>query len=169
MSWINDQLESRLRTVRQDGRMRPIIDQVKASGQTTTSDRVLQVAARAARDSFTREGVKAPSATQVRERAFLAAAAAATETPIVMTDIPKGSDKTQHFFMSGMISLKVAAFADKLLPRTFAEKLGVGASVTVGWLKEVYDHFFAPTGYNPEDLRADVAGAKRPFSVEVAK
>lgn len=166
MSWINDQLESRLRTVRQDARMRPIIDQVKAAGQSgKRSDDLLAVAAKAARDSYVKEG-KRPSADQVRERAFLAAAAAATEQPTTLTDIPKGDDKTQHFFVSGMISLKVAEVADKLLPRGLAEKLGVGVSVSLGWLKEVYDHFFA-TGYNTDDLKADVAGAKKPFAMSV--
>lgn len=167
MSWINDQIESRLRTVRSDARMRPIIDQVKVAGQAPgrSADEVLAVAATAARDSFVREG-KPASAPEVRERAFLAAAAAATEQPMVLGGIPKGHDKTQHFFVSGMISLKVAEIADKLLPRVVAEKLGVGASVTVGWAKEIYDHFFA-SGYNAEDLAADVAGAKKPFKLAV--
>lgn len=167
MSWINDQIESRLRTVRKDARMRPIIDQVNATGQAqgASSDELLAVAARAARDSFVREG-KRPSNDQIRERAFLAAAAAATEKPRVLRDIPPGTDKTQHFFVSGMISLKVAEVADKILPRRWAEQLGIGASVTLGWLKEVYDQF-AATGYSREDLKADVAGAQKPFSLAV--
>lgn len=163
MSWINDQIESRLRTVRQDVRMRPIIDQVKRAGQAKgrSADELLAVAARAARDSFVREG-QTPRPEQVRERAFLAAAAAGAEQPMVLTGIPQGTDKTQHFFVSGVISLKVAEVADRLLPRGLAEKLGIGASVGLGWLKEVYDQFFA-TGYNRDDLKADVAGAQQPF------
>ncbi len=167
MSWINDQIESRLRTVRQDVRLRPIIDQVKATGQKpgTSADALLAVAAVAARDSFVREG-KRPTDDQIRARAFTAAAAAATEQPTVLAGIPQGQDKTQHFFVSGMISLKVAEVADKLLPRGLAEKVGIGVSISLGWLKEVYDQFFA-TGYSREDLQADVAGARKPFSLAV--
>ena len=167
MSWINDQIESRLRAVRSDARLRPIIDQVKAAGQAPgrSADEVLATAARASRDSFVREG-KPATAAQVRERAFLAAAAASAEQPMVLGGIPQGTDKTQHFFVSGMISLKVAQVADTLLPRGLAETLGIGASIGLGWLKEVYDQFFA-TGYNREDLAADVAGAKKPFRLAV--
>lgn len=166
MSWINDQIETRLRTVRQDARMRPIIDQVKATGRAGCSaDDVLAVAARAAYDSFVRAGER-PSVERLRERAFLAAAAASAEQGIVLCDIPPGADKTQHFFVSGMISLKVAEIADKVLPRRAAERLGIGASVLVGWFKELHDQLFA-SGYNREDLQADVAGAKKPFSLPV--
>lgn len=164
MSRINTMIENRLRAVREDARFRPIIDQVKAAATGTPhSDALLAVALTASRDQFTREG-KTPDAYEVRERAFISAAAASTEQRFTLSDLAPGADKTQHFFTSGMISLKVAEVTDKLLPRVVAEKLGVGASVTIGFFKEVYDQFFA-TGFNKGDLSADVAGAKRPFNL----
>ncbi|MNS86539.1 lipoprotein [compost metagenome] len=166
MSGINNAIENRLKAVRQDARFRPAIDQVKAANrQGVTSNELLDVAVKATVDEYKASGRRI-DADQVRQRAFLAAAAAAAETPIQLSDLPEGDDKTKHFFVSGLISIKVAEVADKLLPRGLAEKIGTGASIFMGWGKEVYDKFFA-TGYNRDDLKADVAGAKRPFEVKV--
>ncbi len=166
MSWLNETIESRLRTLRQDPRMAPVIDQVKAASQAgVTSDELLAKAAVAARDSFVREG-RAPHADEIRERAFLAAAAAATEQRTSLADLPAGNDKTQHFFVSGWLSLQAARVADVILPRSLAQRVGYGVSMAVGYLKEVYDQFRG-SGYNTEDLKADRAGARSPFLVRV--
>jgi uncharacterized protein YfiM (DUF2279 family) len=166
MSGINNAIENKLKTVRQDARFRPVIDQVKAANhQGVTSDELLKVAVKATVDEYKSSG-RTINQNEVRERAFLAAAAASSETSIQLADLPEGDDKTKHFFVSGLISLKATDIADKLLPRSWAEKLGTGFSIFMGWGKEVYDKFFA-TGYNRDDLKADVAGAKRPFQVKV--
>lgn len=162
MSWLNEKIESRLRTLRQDPRMASVIDQVKASAQPgVTSEQLLSKAAFAARDSY-----KGAHADEIRERAFLAAAAAATEKPTALADLPKGDDKTQHFFMSGWLSLQAARVADVLLPRNWAQQVGFGFSMAVGYAKEIYDKYWG-SGYNTEDLKADRAGARSPFLVKV--
>lgn len=166
MSWLNDRIENRLRTLRQDPRMAVVIDQVKANAKPgVTSDELLAQAAIAARDSFAREG-RAPHADEVRERAFLAAAVATTEQPTTLADLPAGNDKTQHFFMSGWLSLQIARVADVVLPRSLAQQVGYGLSMALGYAKEVYDQFVG-SGYNTEDLKADRAGARSPFTVRV--
>ena len=168
MSRINTMIENQLKTVRQDARFRPAIDQVKAANRKgVTSNELLDVAVKATVDEYKASGRKV-KADEIRERAFLAAAAASTETSIQLADLPQGDDKTKHFFVSGVLSMKAADLADKLLPRSWAEKLGAGASIALGWVKEVYDAAFA-TGYNRDDLKADVAGAKRPFQVKVSE
>lgn len=164
MSGINTMIEGKLRNVRNDARVRPVIDSVKAAAPKN-SDAALDVAMRASRDSFVREGKKA-SADDIRERAFLAAAAAATEKPMNFSDLPAGDDKVKHFFVSGVISLAVSKVADVVLPASWAHAIGTGASVTLGFFKEIYDQFFA-TGFNREDLAADKAGAARPFKLAV--
>ncbi|MEB3222733.1 MAG: hypothetical protein VKS61_11705 [Candidatus Sericytochromatia bacterium] len=160
MSWINDRLESRLRAVRQDERLRPAIDAVKAAGARpgVTGEALLDVALVAARDSYARS-VHAPTADQIRERALLAAAAASAEQGISLAGLPAGTDKARHFFLSGWLALQLARAADTLLPRRLAEPVGVAGSVAIGFLKEVYDAFFA-TGFSREDLQADTAGAR---------
>ncbi|MEB3329087.1 MAG: hypothetical protein VKQ33_07635 [Candidatus Sericytochromatia bacterium] len=161
MSWINDRLESRLRAVRQDERLRPAIDAVKAAAGRSgvTGEALLDVALSATRDSYRRT---APD--QLRERALLAAAAASAEQGISLAGLPEGADKTRHFFLSGWMALQLARAADVLLPRALAERVGVAGSVAVGFLKEVYDAWFA-TGFSREDLQADVAGARAPFAM----
>lgn len=168
MSGINNMIEGKLKTVRQDARFRPVIDQVKAANhQGVTSDELLTVAVKATVDEYKASGRRI-NQDEIRSRAFLAAAAAAAETPMSLADLPQGDDKTKHFFVSGLISMKIAEAADKILPRGLSEKIGTGLSIALGWGKEVYDKFFA-TGYNREDLKADVAGAKRPFQVKVSE
>ncbi|MFP5501537.1 MAG: hypothetical protein ACLGIN_03540 [Candidatus Sericytochromatia bacterium] len=164
MSMINRKLESRIEAVRKDAHYRPIIDQVKAkAGTEATTDQVLKAAVCATRDQFKREGKTASDHT-LREQAFLAATVASVEQPMTLSDLPEGEDKTKHFLASGFLSLTIAKWADKLLPRGLAEKVGVGASIGLGWAKEVYDKFFA-TGFSREDLQADIKGAKRPFEM----
>lgn len=166
MSSINNFLEGRFNAIRKDAHYRPIIDQVKQQARPGAStDQVLKAAVCATKDQFKREG-KAADARTIREQAFLAAAAAAMEKPMTLSDLPEGEDKTKHFLTSGFLSLTVAKWADKLLPRGLAEKIGTGVSIGLGWVKEVYDQFFG-TGYSKEDLKADVAGAKRPFQLAV--
>lgn len=166
MSKLNQALENRLSQVRQDARYRPMIDAVKAERPAgLTSDQLLDTAVRATVDEFKRSG-RPLKADAVREAALLAATAAAVEAPVELADLPAGTDKTQHFLASAYLSLKATVAFDKVLPRRWAESLGTAASVTLGWVKELYDAAFA-TGYNREDLKADVAGAKRPYQLSV--
>lgn len=166
MSSINNFLEGRFNAVRRDASYRPVIDKVKAEAKNGASSHdVLNVAMSATVDQFKRQGKKL-DAHAVREAAFLAAAAASIEQPFEMKDMPAGDDKTKHFLTSGFLSVTVAKWADKVLPRGLAEKIGIGASAGLGWAKEVYDKFFG-TGYNKDDLKADFAGAKRPFELTV--
>jgi uncharacterized protein YfiM (DUF2279 family) len=166
MNWLNDRIDSHLRTLRQVPSMAPVIDQVKAAARgSVTSDALLAKAAVAARDSFVSEG-RAPRADEIRERAFLAAAAAATEQRTTLTDLPPGDDKTKHFFVSGWLSLQAARVADIVLPRSLAQQVGYGFSMAMGYAKEIYDHFLG-SGYNTEDLKADRAGARSPFLLRV--
>lgn len=159
MSRINEMIESRLTSVRRDPAARPIIDKVKAEAAKSgaTSESVLRAAVAIAKDTY-----KGASADDIREKAFLSAAAAAVEKPFTLKDLPEGEDKTKHFFVSGVLSLRIAEVADKVLPRGLSEKLGAWGSSFVGWGKEVYDGMFA-TGYNREDLKADFKGARTPF------
>lgn len=166
MSKINQLIESRFKAVRRDARHRPVIDAVKASVVPgMTSEQVLQVAVQATVDEFKRTG-RPLQADAIREQALLDTAAASMEKRFALSDLPSGTDKTEHFMTSAFLSLKVAEAADKMMPRAWAEKLGFGASAALGWGKEVYDKFFA-TGYSREDLAADFAGARRPYQLAV--
>lgn len=159
MSRVNELIESRLKTVQRDPAARPIIERVQAEAAKpgATSATVLKAAVAIAQDSY-----RGKSADQIREKAFLAAAAAATEKPFTLGDLPEGEDKTKHFFVSGVLSLRIAEVADKVLPHGLAAKLGAWGSSAIGWGKEVYDALFA-TGYNKDDLKADFKGARAPF------
>ena len=175
MSGINNRIEQHLQAVRQDPLARPIIDRVKraAASEQVSSGALLDVAVSATVDEFKRQG-RPVDANAVREQAYLAAAAASTEQSMELSDLPAGDDKTKHFFVSGLLSIKIANVADKLLPRSWSEKLGAAASFAIGFGKEVYDGFNTwrtktGTGFNREDLQADAAGAKRPFDVRVPK
>lgn len=166
MSKINQILEGRFNAVRQDATYRPAIDRVKQAAKPgVTSDEILNVAVAATVDSFKRQGRKLDK-NDVREAAFLAAAAASMEQPFELKDLPAGNDKTKHFLTSGFLSLKLADAADVLLPRRAAEWVGEKLTMGLGWAKEVYDMAFA-TGYNTDDLKADFAGARRPARVAV--
>lgn len=169
MSKINDILNSRIQSAGRDPITRAVANQVKAANlQGASSNDVLNVAVKATQDHFVKSGKPMPSANVIREKAFLGAAVATSEKPVELKDLPAGSDKTQHFFTSGVLSLTFANFADKLLPRSWAEKLGEKLSFGIGFGKEIYDKFFA-TGFNRDDLKADAAGAKRPFELKVPK
>lgn len=169
MSKINDLLNSRIRTAARDPLTRAVADKVKASNlKGVSSQEVLDVAIQATQDQYVKSGKPAPSSDVIREKAFLGAAVAASEKPFEMKDLPEGSDKTQHFFTSGVLSLTFSKWADTLLPTSWANWLGEKASFALGFGKEIYDKFFA-TGFNRDDLKADLAGAKRPFQIEVPK
>jgi hypothetical protein len=165
---IDNALENRLHQVATDARFRPVIDQVKAAHHDgTTSSELLDVAVKATRDEYKRSN-RPVDADKLREDAFLATAAAAAESDLQLADLPQGGDKTEHFFMSGLISLKATSIFDKVMPRAWAEKLGTAASVAVGYAKEVGDKFFG-TGFDRDDIKADKAGAKRPFEIKVSE
>ena len=165
---IDNALEGRLRQVAADARYRPVVEKVEAAHRDgVTSDELLDVAVKATRDEYKRTN-RPVKESQLREDAFLAAAAASVEHQVQLGDLPQGSDKTEHFFTSGVISLKAANFFDKFLPRSWAEKLGTGASLALGYAKEVGDKFFG-TGFDTDDIKADKAGAKRPFEMKVSE
>ena len=162
---VDNFLETRLRKVRNDATYRPVIDAVKAANHKgITSNELLDVAVAATRDEFKREGKTAKGA-EVRDRALVAALAASTETGIQLADLPEGTDKTEHFLASGVLSAKASGFFDKFLPKSWSEKIGYGISMAFGYAKEINDKFFG-TGYDRDDLKADRAGAKRPFEMK---
>lgn len=169
MSQINDLLNSRIRNAARDPLTRAVADRVKQSNLSGVSSAdVLEVAVAATKDQYLKAGKGAPSADVIREKAFLGAAVAASEKPFELKDLPAGTDKTQHFFTSGVLSLTFAKWADTLLPKSWANWLGEKASYALGFGKEIYDKFFA-TGFNRDDLKADLAGAKRPFQIKIEK
>lgn len=174
MSGINQRIENQLRAVQADPQARPIIDRVKAEAAKGADSRaVLDAAVIATVDEFKRQG-RPIEADAVRERAFLAAAAAVTEAPFSLSDLPQGDDKAKHFFVSGFMSLRIADALDRVLPRGLSERLGAAGSFAVGFLKEVYDGVMTwktntGTGFSREDLAADAAGASRPFRLSVPK
>lgn len=167
MSKINDILNSRIKSAARDPLTRAVADRVKQSNLSgASSNDVLEVAVKATKDEYVKAGKAAPSADTLREKAFLGAAVAASEKPFSLKDLPEGSDKTQHFFTSGVLSLTFSKWADTLLPKSWANWVGEKASYALGFGKEIYDKFFA-TGFNRDDLKADAAGAKRPFELKV--
>jgi hypothetical protein len=162
---LDNLLENRLRKVRNDASYKPVLDELKAAqGKGLSSADYMNTAVQATRDEFKRQG-KPLKQSELRERAMLAATAAAAETPIQLADMPKGTDKTEHFCASGLISLKAANFFDKFLPSSWAEKLGYHVSVAVGYAKEINDKFFG-TGFDRDDLKADKAGARSVFQIK---
>jgi hypothetical protein len=168
MSWINDRQEAKYKGLRNDPHYRPIVDAVRQVQRDGVSpDEVVAAAVRATRDQYVASGRRIDR-EDIRRDAFLAATAASIEAPYELSGLPAGQDKTKHYFWSGAFAAKVDQALDalRIIPQGLRQKAAIGASVFVGWLKEVADVF--TTGYSREDLQADRMGAKRPFEVPVS-
>ncbi|MNK87726.1 hypothetical protein D3C87_1076660 [compost metagenome] len=168
MSWINDRQESKFNRLRNDSHYGPIVDAVrKVQKDGVAPQTVIEEAVRATRDQYVASG-RPIDTEDIRRDAFLAATAGSIEAPYELSGLPEGTDKTKHYFWSGAFSAKIDQALDalKVVPRSVRETVAVGATVFVGWLKEVADLF--TTGYSKDDLKADRMGAKSPFEVKVA-
>lgn len=164
MSLINRLGEDRLRRIGQDPHYRPIIDAVKGVQRNgVSSEEVLTTALRATRDQYVKEGRKLDS-EDLRHDAFMAASVGSVESPYQLSDMPEGDDKTKHFLVSGELASGIDQKLDELriVPKPARKAIAIGVTTGLGFLKEVLDVF--TTGFNRQDLQADVAGAKRPFS-----
>jgi len=164
MSLINRMQEDRLRRIGQDSHYRPIVDAIKAvQHDGVSSQEVVQTALRATRDQYVKEGRKLDP-ENVRRDAYTAASVSAVESPYQMSDLPEGDDKTKHFMVSGEIASRIDQGLDalKVVPQPARRAIAVGLTTGIGFLKEVLDIF--GTGFNRQDLKADVKGAKAPFS-----
>lgn len=164
MSLINRLQEDRLRRIGQDPHFRPVIDAVKSVQRDgVASDTVLGTALRATHDQYVKEG-RALDPENVRHDAFMAASVGSVERPYQLSDMPAGADKTKHFLVSGELASGIDRTLDdlKVVPRPARKAIAIGVTTSLGFLKEVLDLF--TTGFNRQDLQADVAGAKRPFS-----
>lgn len=163
MSLINDITSRQIRARGQDPHLRPIIDRVEAAQHDgATSSEVIAVALKATRDQYLREQ-RTPGARTLRADAYLAATVGAVERPYQLQDLPTGSDKTMHFFMSaGLAAGMERQLADWYVPAPVARGVAIGLTTGLGFLKEVADLF--TSGFNRDDLRADTMGARRPFS-----
>lgn len=168
MSWINERQEAKYRRLRNDPHYRPIIDSVRAvQANGVAPDTVIREAVRATRDRYVAAG-KPIDQEDVRHDAFMAATAASIEAPYELSGLPKGTDKTKHFFWSAAFAARVDQVLDtlRIIPEGMRRAVSIGASVFVGWLKEVADIF--TSGYSREDLLADRLGARSPFEVPVS-
>lgn len=168
MSWINERIEAKFTQLRNDPHYQPIVEAVRNVQKDGVSpETVVKEAVRATRDQYVASG-RAIDTEDIRRDAFLAATAASLETPYQLDGLPMGTDKTQHFFMSGAIAARIDQALDalRIVPQRLREALAFGTSVFVGWLKEVTDLF--TTGYSREDLRANRLGARSPFEVSVS-
>ncbi len=92
-----------------------------------------------------------PSRYQVVKVAFLACAIAVMDGGIESAELPKGSDKVQHYFFMGWLALQVYGW--------WPLSLGSWplASALVLWFGRVKEHL-DPTGYDQQDLRANLLG-----------
>lgn len=168
MSWINDRQEAKFNRLRNDPHYRPIIDavrQVQHNGVAPTT--VVHEAVKATRDQYVASGRRIDT-EDIRRDAFLAATAASIEAPYELDGLPQGTDKTKHYFWSGAFAAKIDQALDALrvIPQGVRQTVAIGATVFVGWLKEVADIF--TTGFSREDLQADRMGARSPFEVPVS-
>ncbi|MDB5099252.1 MAG: hypothetical protein JWM80_3673 [Cyanobacteria bacterium RYN_339] len=156
MSRIDSYIEHRFDGVRQDARYRPIIDRAKqaATAQGATTDSVLAAAVSVARDQF-----QGSTDDSLREAALASAMAARIESPFGLSDLPAGTDKTEHFLVSAMIGLKVTHALDHVLPRGIAAWLGEHAAKAVGVAKEGLD-FVTHSDFGKTDITADFKGAE---------
>lgn len=156
MSRIDSYIENRFTGVRQDERYRPIIERAKqAAGSTNaTSDSVLAAAVATARDQF-----KGASDDTIREAALASTMAARIERPFGLANLPAGNDKTEHFLVSAMISLKVTHVLDAVLPRGAASWIGEHVSKAIGVAKEGLD-FVTHSDFGKDDIVADFKGAE---------
>ncbi len=164
MSLINRLQEDHLRRVGQNPHFRPVVDQVKAAQHDgVSSNEVLETALKATRDQYVKEGRRLDP-ENLRNDAFMAATVASVEAPYQLSDMPAGTDKTKHYMQSGQIASRIDRTLDdlKIVPEGARKAIAVGVTTGLGFLKEVLDVF--GTGFNREDLQADVAGAKAPFS-----
>lgn len=161
MSLLNRLQEDRLRRIGQDPHYRPVVDAVKAAQRDgVSSEAVLDTAFRATRDQYVKEGRRLDP-ENVRHDAFMAASVGSVETPYQLADMPEGTDKTKHFMVSGEVASGIDRRLDdlKVVPRPARKAIAIGVTTGLGFLKEVLDLF--STGFNRQDLQADVAGAKR--------
>lgn len=164
MSLINRMQEDRLRRVGQDPHYRPIVSAVEAAQHDgASSGEVLGAALRATRDQYVKEG-RTLDREDVRHDAFLAAGVGAVEAPYQLSDLPAGTDKTKHFMVSAEIASRIdqGLEALRIVPQPARKAIAVGITTGLGFLKEVLDVF--GSGFNRQDLKADLAGAEAPFS-----
>jgi len=164
MSLINRLQEDRLRRIGNDPHYRPVVDTVKATQHDgVASSQVLETALRATRDQYVKEGRKLDP-EKVRTDAYMAASVASVESPYQMSDLPDGTDKSKHFLVSAEISSHIdqGLEAVKVVPESARKAIAVGVTTGIGFFKEVLDIF--TTGFNRQDLKADVQGAKAPYS-----
>lgn len=155
MSWINDLLEKPLRKRLTDPHFKPAVlaaEAAKHDGATTAE--VLEAALTATRDTYVREG-RPLDAKDIRVDAFKATGAAAMEKPFQAGDLPTGTDKAQHFFVSGEIAGRIEN-ALSWLPFGLSVPIARGLTKSVGFMKEVID--LTTSGFSREDLKADYAG-----------
>lgn len=164
MSLINRLQEDRLRRIGQDPHLRPVIDTVKATQRDGVSpDEVMATALRATRDQYVKEGRRL-DAENVRNDAYMAASVGSVESPYQLAGLPEGSDKTKHYMLSAEIASRIDRTLDDLrvVPEPARQALAIGLTTGLGFLKEVLDIF--GSGFNRQDLKADLEGAKAPFS-----
>jgi hypothetical protein len=158
VSAINDRIEARLRVVGRDERYRSVVDAL-ASSREVSGLRSVDLVRESLQLSCHVFGFG--DVGRNRERAYLAAAVAASEHPYDLVDLPSGSDKAKHFFLSGYLSAWLGGRLS-FLPGRLEERVAAALVVGVGWFKEVFDCFFG-SGYSREDLQANVRGAWSPF------
>lgn len=165
MGWINNLNEGKLKEVANKPHYRPVVDAIeKVQHDGVEPKAVIDEAIKATKDQYVKEN-RELDPEEIRKDAFLAASSASVEVPYELKGLPAGSDKTKHYFVSGTIASQIDETLESIkVPKGIRQKIAIGATVTLGWLKEVTDIF--SSGFNKDDLKADKSGAKIPFQEE---
>lgn len=163
MSRINDRLEhwvlGRTRVPARAEVVRKLEDRA-ADGlamQTLRAEAVRQT-----RDVFHRAGRK-PDAERIAFEANLALAAVSLRKPFVTPELPGGTDRTTHAFLSGTLAAWLADRLDRLplMPAQVARGVGSGLSAAAGVVKELLD--LGGSGFSRSDLQANLVGIRNAF------
>ncbi|MEB3204950.1 MAG: hypothetical protein VKP57_09645 [Candidatus Sericytochromatia bacterium] len=163
MSRVNDRLEhwvlGRTRVPARAEVVKKLEDRVAAGldMRTLRAEANLHV-----RDAFQRSG-RRPDAERIAFEANLALAAVSLRQPFVTPELPGGTDKTTHAFLSGTLTAWLADRLDRvpLMPVRVARGLGAGLSAAAGVVKEVLD--IGGTGFSRSDLQANMVGIRNAF------
>ncbi len=134
-----------------------LVDEIQARRTSgLPSSDVIRMALRCAEEQYRRDGI-IPKPVDLWYSAFVGACAVSLQDPFGMADLPLGTDKTSHFFVTGTL---VFGTYKRLwwLPKQTRIDWSVGIALWTGRMKETLD--LMSSGYNNLDMRANTMGAE---------
>lgn len=156
---LNPRIERYFLRFKQDPAYRPVILAVEEAILHRDNLEALHRTAReAAREQLRLQLGREPKRNEVLERAYVSAAAAIIARPYSLPGIAD----LKHYFVSAALSSRAYRKLSRLpLPDPLREATAVRMAVSLGVFKELLD--IPSSGFDRNDLQADVQGARSPF------